>query len=161
MKLLRECIRGLLVEQASGEADQIVRLVVGGRPDQAFELMLMIPEIDPEAVVRGLAKEFQNQSAEVGALLDAVRIQNARRPRGAPPIPYWGPKFIVLSDANEQFLKDAEQFVYGDAGPRGLARYQRVADVDGVSFLAALEPEKGIPLSVEDLTNRLQAARDE
>jgi len=154
MKLLRECIRGLLVEQASGEADQIVRLVVGGHPDQAFELMLMVPEIDPEAVVRGLAKEFQNQSAEVGALIDAARIQNA-------PRPYWGPEFIVLSDANDQFLKDTEQFVYGDAGPLGLERYQSLSSVDGVSFLAALEPEKGIPLTVEDLTNRLQAARDE
>jgi len=54
MNLLREYIRGLLVEQTNGEAGQIVRLVIAGHGDQAIELLKMLPEIDVAAVVDAL-----------------------------------------------------------------------------------------------------------
>ena len=57
-QIIRECIRGLLFEQASDEASdeagQIVRLVIAGHGDQASELLKMLPEIDVAAVVDAL-----------------------------------------------------------------------------------------------------------
>ena len=159
---LRTHVRAILTEQSSPEADKIARLVTGGRPDQAFELMLIMPEIDPEAVVLALAQEFQNQEDEMSAFIDEYNAGLPPAPRGSLPLAYSDPKFITLYEANDQFLEDVARFVYGRVVADTVqGDPQRLTTDEGVMLLAALEFERGIPLAVEDLTNRLQAARDE
>ena len=54
MNLLREYIRTLLIEQEGGYVEKVARLIASDSGPQAMEVMLMLPEITPEAVAQSL-----------------------------------------------------------------------------------------------------------
>ena len=72
-QIIRECIRGLLVEQTHDEAGQIVRLVIAGHSDQAIELLKALPEIDLAAVIDALWAHAEELSVRFDDLYAAAR----------------------------------------------------------------------------------------
>jgi len=102
MNILHRYIRQILIEQASPALDQIVQLVKANHGNQAFELMLMMPEeLDAATVVIRLREELM----ELRAITRSPEPQQwaYSRYRKKLPDPEWD-KFVKFTRGFSNFI---------------------------------------------------------
>ena len=100
--VVRECVRRILTEQINSVLDKIVKLVETGHGNQAFEIMVMMPEeLDTATVITTLRKELANLRAITRSPEPGSWAFAKHRPK--PPDPEWD-KFARFARGFSDFI---------------------------------------------------------